>query len=341
MRYVRVGVNGYGTIGKRVAWAVMKQPDMKLVGVIKTRPNWEALSAISRGISIYAPKERIKVFEDAGIKVSGSVEDLLSSIDVVVDATPAGTGVKYLKSYVRAGVKTVFQGGEPASIAPSFNPLYNYEKVLGRDRVRVVSCNTTGILRVLHGLMRVAELEVVRGVIIRRGADLKEVGKGPIEGLILKPVRPPSHHSEDVKRVIGDWLNILTYSVIAPTTLAHLHVMYVRFKERVRREDIIDSLKNTPRVIVAEGVEYPSSTAELRELARDLGRGGDIYEVVVWGDSVWVNNYEAGLAYMVHQESIVIPDNIDAIRALTKLAVRADESIRITDTSLGIKGWVK
>ena len=30
---IRVGVNGYGTIGKRVADAVAPQPDMRLVGV--------------------------------------------------------------------------------------------------------------------------------------------------------------------------------------------------------------------------------------------------------------------------------------------------------------------
>jgi glyceraldehyde-3-phosphate dehydrogenase (NAD(P)) len=39
---VRVAINGYGTIGKRVADAVAAQPDMTLVGVAKTRPNFEA-----------------------------------------------------------------------------------------------------------------------------------------------------------------------------------------------------------------------------------------------------------------------------------------------------------
>ncbi|MFB6095307.1 MAG: glyceraldehyde-3-phosphate dehydrogenase, partial [Halodesulfurarchaeum sp.] len=34
---VRVGINGYGTIGKRVADAVRVQPDMEVLGVAKTR----------------------------------------------------------------------------------------------------------------------------------------------------------------------------------------------------------------------------------------------------------------------------------------------------------------
>gem|GEM_PF-3986467 len=37
---IRVGINGYGTIGKRVADAVAAQDDMKIVGVTKTRPNF-------------------------------------------------------------------------------------------------------------------------------------------------------------------------------------------------------------------------------------------------------------------------------------------------------------
>ena len=35
MAKVKVAVNGYGTIGKRVADAVKLQPDMELIGVAK------------------------------------------------------------------------------------------------------------------------------------------------------------------------------------------------------------------------------------------------------------------------------------------------------------------
>ena len=43
---VKVAVNGYGNIGKRVADAIAKQGDMQLVGVSKTRPNFEAFVAV-------------------------------------------------------------------------------------------------------------------------------------------------------------------------------------------------------------------------------------------------------------------------------------------------------
>jgi glyceraldehyde-3-phosphate dehydrogenase (NAD(P)) len=40
--------------------------------------------------------------------------------------------------------------------------------------------------------------------------------------------------------------------------------------------------------------------------------------------------------YQVHNEAIVIPENIDAIRALTRLEDSGEESIAKTNASLGV-----
>jgi len=50
---VKVAINGYGTIGKRVADAVTLQDDMKIVGVSKTKPTFEALVANQKGFPLY------------------------------------------------------------------------------------------------------------------------------------------------------------------------------------------------------------------------------------------------------------------------------------------------
>ena len=39
---IKVGINGFGVIGRRVAYAVNKQEDMELVGVGKTSPDYKA-----------------------------------------------------------------------------------------------------------------------------------------------------------------------------------------------------------------------------------------------------------------------------------------------------------
>uniref|UniRef100_UPI0026266B8A type II glyceraldehyde-3-phosphate dehydrogenase n=1 Tax=Thermococcus sp. TaxID=35749 RepID=UPI0026266B8A len=115
---VKVGINGYGTIGKRVAYAVARQDDMELVGVTKTKPDFEAYLAKELGIPIYsAGEEFLPRFEKAGFEVAGTLGDLLEKVDVIVDATPGGMGAKNKVLYEKAGVKAIFEGGEKASTA--------------------------------------------------------------------------------------------------------------------------------------------------------------------------------------------------------------------------------
>ena len=109
-----VAINGYGTIGKRVADAVAAQDDMKIVGVSKTRPNYEARTAVEeKGYPLYIGiPEREQLFKDAGIEIAGTVEDMIQEADVVVDCTPGSIGPQNLEMYKKAGVKAIYQGGE-------------------------------------------------------------------------------------------------------------------------------------------------------------------------------------------------------------------------------------
>ncbi len=335
---VRVGVNGYGTIGKRVAHAIQLQDDMDLVGIVKRTPDYAALQAYKAGIPIYAPgEEEAKAFEERGIPVKGLLDDLLDSIDVVVDATPGGVGAKYKPIYEKHGLKQVYQGGEKPGVAEvSFSTLCNYEEALGKNSVRVVSCNTTGLLRLICTLDKAFGVSSVRAVIVRRAADPKEVKRGPVNAIVLNPPRLPSHHGEDVKTVLPR-LDIVTAAVVVPTTLMHVHAVTLRLRQPVTSSDVVEALEKAPRIMVvnaeATGIK---STAELMEAAREIRRRSDIPELVVFEDSITARGSEVMLFQAVHQESIVVPENIDAIRAVSLLASSAEETISLTDASLGI-----
>jgi len=334
----RVLVVGYGTIGKRVADAVRAQWDMELVGVCTPRPNHNVL-ALLRRVSDKIPlvaydRESEEAFKRAGISTSGLLSELLSSgeVDVVVDASPAGSGAENKrKFYSLASVKVVFQGGEEPEVAElTFSPFFNYSAARGKRYVRVPSCNTTGILRVLNALLRVSSVEEVFVTIVRRAHDLAD-RKGARLNTLALDGGVPSHHARDVKLVLP--VSITTVAVVAPTTLSHFHVARVRFSGSVSREEILDSLSSSPRVVVA-GEPFQTS-ANVAEFYRELRPRGDMYEVAVLESSISVEGGCATLAYIVHQESIVVPENIDAVRALASAAA-AWESIRETDRSLGV-----
>ncbi len=73
------------------------------------------------------------------------------------------------------------------------------------------------------------------------------------------------------------------------------------------------------------------------EMARDLGRPrSDLFEIVVWEDGVNVEGSSLYYFQAVHQEADVVPENVDAIRAMMELERSKRESIRKTDLSLGI-----
>ncbi len=335
---VRVGINGFGTIGKRVADAVTKQDDMELVGVVKTKPDYEAKIALLKGYRLYVPGDSVEKFRKAGVEVAGTVEDLLKEVDVIVDATPAGVGRGYKPLYEKFGVKAIFQGGEKADVAEvSFNALCNYERALGKRFVRVVSCNTTGLCRAIYALKTHFGIESVFAVIVRRGADPKEVKRGPINAIVLDPPKLPSHHGPDVKTVVPD-IDITTAAVAVPTTLMHVHIVRARLKSRVSRDDVIRAFEETPRILlVSAETTKILSTAQVVEFFRDVGRARyDIPELVVWEDSITVEGDTVTFVQGVHQEAIVVPENIDAIRAVTELVKDGRESVRKTDTSLGI-----
>uniref|UniRef100_A0A2U9IP14 Glyceraldehyde-3-phosphate dehydrogenase n=1 Tax=Acidianus sulfidivorans JP7 TaxID=619593 RepID=A0A2U9IP14_9CREN len=334
---IKVSLNGYGTIGKRVANAIFLQPDMKLIGIAKTSPNYEALVAQKMGYRIFVPENSIKSFEENGIKIAGTIEDMIKESDIIVDATPNGVGAKYKEIYQKFSKKAIFQGGEKANVAEvSFSALCNYDEAVNKNYIRVVSCNTTGLLRTICTINSISKVEKVRATVVRRAADPKEVKKGPINSLVADPVSVPSHHAKDVNTVLKD-LDIVSMAVIAPTTLMHIHLLNITLKSQVSKEDIINKFLETPRIVLVSRKSDITSTAEIIEVARDLGRlRNDIPEVVVFEDSIYVKDHEVFLMYGVHQESIVVPENIDAIRASMNLASR-EESIKMTNATLGIR----
>ena len=50
---IRVAVNGYGVIGKRVADAVRLQPDMELIGVGDVVSDYRVKAAVVLGLPVY------------------------------------------------------------------------------------------------------------------------------------------------------------------------------------------------------------------------------------------------------------------------------------------------
>jgi len=334
---IRVGVNGYGTIGRRVADAVKKQKDMELVGVTAVHPHYKYGVARDKGIDLYAlDMKSLEAFNSTGYTLRGTLNDLLHRVDVVVDAGPDDTGPTNLNLYSQANVKSVFNGGAGDDMTiQSFVAQCNFEAAKGKDALKVVSCNTTGLCRTIDAIDKAVGVSKARAVLARRATDPDDVKKGPIDAVVLDPTTLPSHHGPDVQTVLPH-INIVTMAFKVPTTHMHLHSLILSLKKQASKEDVVKALQGAPRVILVDGKSGFKSTANIMDWAREKGRDrNDVYEATVWKDSVTVVDGEAYMFLGVHQEAIVVPEDIDAIRGLAGGYTR-EESMKLTDESLGI-----
>jgi glyceraldehyde-3-phosphate dehydrogenase (NAD(P)) len=336
---IQVAVNGYGVIGKRVADAVQLQPDMELVGVGDVVSDYRVKTAAVLEIPIYASiPEKLNDMRESGIPVVGTIDELLERAQVVVDYTPKGIGAKNLNQYRDAGVKVVYQGGEKHDLTGhSFVAQANYQSTLGREMTRVVSCNTTSTVRTLFALHEAGLLKKARGVLVRRATDPWESDHSGIMNTVVPEPHIPSHQGPDSQTVVPD-LDVVTIAAKAAHTQTHNHYWVVELSRESSRAEVLSVFRSAPRISfirIADGIVALNSTIELM---KDLGRPrGDMWEVAIWEDVLTVQGNEAYYTYQVYNEAIVVPENIDAIRALTGIVTDGSRSIHLTDEALGIR----
>lgn len=335
---VRVAVNGFGVIGKRVADAVAAQDDMTLAGVADVIADYRLRVAVERGYPVFAALDDARRdMEASGIPVAGTLDELLGRTDIVIDCTPKGVAAKNKARYQAAGVKAIWHGGEKHELAGfSFVAQVNYAGALHRDTARVVSCNTTALSRVMHALHGRGWVKRVRAVLLRRGTDAWESHKNGMINTVVPETKVPSHQGPDARTVIPD-LDITTLAAAGPFNLSHLHFAMVETTRAVTVDEVRAALQDAPRIALvraADGIVGLNSTIELM---RDLGRPrADLWEVAVWEDSLASDGRDVYLTYQVDNEAIVIPETIDCIRAMTGIETDGAASIAKTDRSLGI-----
>ncbi len=335
---VKVAVNGYGVIGKRVADAVLLQDDMQLAGICDIIHDYRIRVALEKGYKVFAStSDKLEEMKAAGIPVKGLLENLLAEVDVVVDCTPKNIAAKNRNMYEKAGVKAIYEGGEKHEVAGySFVAQANYEGAVGRQSTRVVSCNTTAIVRVLAAFHQRGLVKRARTVILRRATDPWESHKNGIINTVIPEAKVPSHQGPDAKTVIPE-LNLVTMAGAGSHNLSHIHFTMIETTKPTSLEEAREALSLAPRIAFIRTRDNLVALNSVIELMRDLGRPrGDMWEVAVWEDSMAVDNGEIFLTYQVHNEAITIPENIDAIRALTGIEKDGIRSIKKTDQSLGI-----
>lgn len=123
--------------------------------------------------------ENDKAFEDIEIKVSGTLEELVQKVDIILDATSAGVGAKNKEIYEKYNKKAIFQGGESNNVADVFFHGYaNFEQGIEKQFLKLTSCNTSGLIRAIDCMDREVGVEKIVITVIIRVADSGDYHRG-------------------------------------------------------------------------------------------------------------------------------------------------------------------
>ena len=308
MRKIKVGVAGYGTIGQRLADGVAMQEDMELVGIADLAPT----------LSLQALRER----------------DMIGA-----------NGVKY-DLYLVDGADTAAFDAKGIPVAGTFDELCqkvdimlgyaNYEKGVGQNYLKMTSCNTTGLIRTVDCLDREIGIEKVAITIIRRVADPGDYHRGLTNALQME--KAPTHQAVDLMTIMPH-VNATGILVHTPVTHGHIITVLATAKDgkKITKELALEAFRKHPRIRVVSIDEGFKGNASFFKYARDLGnRRGDMYEIGLWEDSIVESGNDIMYAINIPQESVTIPETMDAIRAATKMQLTREEGTAMTNKYLGI-----
>lgn len=322
----RVFVNGYGSIGSRIASFLMDDPEIRVVGVGKYTPDDRVGVAVGRGLDVYVPEDRIGRFKD--YPISGTIGAALDRSDLVIDASSGGNGIKNKNDlYIPKGIPAIYQGGESAGGPDAvsdllFNSRSNYETALGKRHVMQGSCNVTGMGRILEPLRetyadRLARFDVT---LVRRWADLEQKSKD-VPDTIEMSQNP--HHGDDVKMYFGKDAPLFVRAVRVPTRQMHLHIMDVRFRGGAPRpSEIHEIFSSEPGVAV---LWTAGGTADVRECAQDMGfHFTDTNMIHIHANMTVAAGDTVQLMYSDDQTGIVIPENHMLMQAMLFGRTRQD-----------------
>ncbi|MFC1658663.1 type II glyceraldehyde-3-phosphate dehydrogenase [Candidatus Omnitrophota bacterium] len=333
-------INGYGVIGSKAADAA-RRSGFAVAVAVRSEPRIS--DALSKGYPVYfsgSNTAEMDKFKDAGINFSGALEEALASgkIDAVIDGTPGGVGAANLENTYSKypDLVVLLEGGEAAdAVEESFSSSTNYDSVRGKSRVRIVSCNTTGMARIYGPLLEQFRL-YIDNLALRRGADPGETkGPNPDSAAII----PAYHHGPDFRTILSEKANanilgINTDAGLIPSTHYHLHNGTIS-GEGITVDMVKEILKAQSRVGLIEFPKGQFQTPILFEIFNNMIPDANhpyIIPAQVLPSSI---EGQVKITFAVPQESNVVPENVNALQAVFGFFEK-DAGIRLVNEVLGI-----
>lgn len=308
---VKVFINGYGNIGRRIATAFSQDKEIQFIGVGKYSIDDRVKDAVDRNFPLYVPANMVSKFKEKGFPVSGNISNAIMESDIVIDAAKDGYGYdNKVNLYEPLNKAAIFQGGEDNTGVKKVadvihNSRVNYKDMFKKKYVIQGSCNVSGMGRILQPMIEKygSEIERYDVTLIRRSADLEDLKE--VKDSVEWDKNP--HHQDDVKSFLPT-VNLYVEAYKVPSRMMHLHQMTVRFKSAAPdKESFLDIYEKEFGVAILSNAR---GTGDIRKKAIDLGfEHGDTNMVHIHSDTIRTQDDTLKLLYSDDQTGMVIPEN--------------------------------
>jgi len=314
----KVFVNGYGSIGSRIAQFIKDDPEIEVLGIGKHSPDYKVGDAVANGFSVFVPKSKENDFKE--FDIVGNIETILDECDLIIDASPGGHGFKNkINLYEPKNLMAIYQGGESVTGENAvsdllFNSRVNYSDAFEKRHVMQGSCNVTGMGKILEPLRKKYGSKIKRFdvTLVRRSADIEQIDKDVIDTIEL--AQSP-HHAEDVKSYLGKDSPLFVRAIKVPTRQMHLHIMDVRFDGKAPPvNEIHDLFKDEFGIAV---LWTANGTKDVRDFANTMNFSFKDTNMIHIHANMTVNIDDTiQIMYSDDQTGIVIPENHMLMQAM-------------------------
>lgn len=314
---LRVGIIGYGVVGRRLADALSKLADIDLIGVADISPNLAMKAAQDRGSGLKFYTFDLKaetLFKQHGLTVEGDIHQLLNDVDLVCDATPAGTGAENLKLYNQFDIKIILQGGENVDNIPEYC-CYNPNKHIRDAKViKISACNTIALARSIQIMQNISGVQSVSAQIVS-GINHLERSKSPIGAISVRSA--PTYHATSILNTFPELRGCSVSAINVNAIHGHVNFLTVEMLKETKVEDIVRAFSTSERHKIYKIADGFSSTAHIQEYWREMETcRSDDSRVGVWRETIQTIGHTASWVQYVPHECIVVNETIDAIYQL-------------------------
>lgn len=333
MSKIKVGINGFGRIGRAAFKVMLEKKDLEVVGINDLAPN-NVLAHLLKYDSVYGKFNGQVSSSENSLSVNGKEYPVFEEkdpallpwgklgVDVVIESTGRFTTTEKSSAHVKAGAKKVVISApaKDKEITPTIVLGVNEDKYSGEEVISNASCTTnciTPVLAVLHKEFGVEKAFMSTIHSYTAGQNLVD---GP----------PPGAKSTDLRRARAAAVNIIptttgaaTASTLAlpelkgkfdgiafriPTPVGSLSDFSILLKKDVTKENInqalIDASKTDKYKGILEVSEEPlvlqdivgNPASSIVDLALTQVVDGNFVKVIAWYDN------EMGYAHRLVEE---------------------------------------